>query len=103
VTIPGRRIPLRAPSEWDVALSPELAPLFVIDAAIVAAQRILSVHLDPSSSQPGGARYPPTRALLEAMRRLRSHIREHRRSEQAFVDGIDHQDDDATDDTSAST
>jgi len=98
VTIPERRIPLRAPSEWDVALSPELAPLFVIDAAIVAAQRVLSVLLDPTSFHPGGARYPPTRALLEVMRTLRSHIREHRRREQAFVDGIDHQDDDATDD-----
>ena len=102
MTIPGRRIPLRAPSEWDVALSPELAPLFVIDAAIVAAQRILSVLLDPSSFHPGGARYPPTRALLEAMRTLRRQIREHRRREQAFVDGIHHHDD-ATDDTSAST
>lgn len=93
MTIPERRVPLRAPSEWDVALSPELAPLFVIDAAIVAAQRILSVQLDPSSFHPGGARYPPTRALLEAMRTLRSHIREHRRREQAFAEGIEQDDD----------
>lgn len=99
MTTPERRIPLRAPSESDVALSPELAPLFVIDAAIVAAQRVLSVLLDPTSFHPGGARYPPTRALLEAMRALRTHIREHRRREQAFIDGIDHQDDDATDDS----
>jgi len=87
VRIPKRRIPLRAPSEWDVVLSPELAPLFVIDAAIVAAQRVLAVHLDPSSFHPGGARYPPTRALLEAMSRLRGLIPEHRRVEQAFADG----------------
>jgi len=49
------RILLRAPSEWDVALSPELAPLFVIDAAIVAA----SASLGPARSlllSPGGAR-----------------------------------------------
>ncbi len=83
-----QRIALHAPSEWDVALSPERAPLFVIDAAIVAAQRILSVSLDPSSSNPGGARYPPTRALLESMRTLRGHIREHRLVEQAFADGV---------------
>ena len=89
-----RRITLRAPSESDIVLSPELAPLFVIDAAIVAAQRIFSVSLDPSSPYPGGARYPPTRALLEAMCTLRCHIREHRRVEQAFAGGIDHEDDD---------
>ena len=82
------RIALHAPSEWDVVLSPELAPLFVLDAAIVAAQRIFSVGLDPSSAHPGGARYPPTQALLEAMRTLRCHIREHRIVEQAFTDGV---------------
>lgn len=97
--IPKRRVPLRAPSEWDVVLSPELAPLFVIDAAIIAAQRILAVHLDPASLHPGGARYPPTRALLEAMSRLRGLIRKHRRVEQAFADGgdptlVDHDHDD---------
>jgi len=88
-----RRITLRAPSESDIVLSPELAPLFVIEAAIVAAQRILSVQLDPSSFQPGGARYPPTCALLAAMRALRCHIREHRYLEQAFADGVGRRDD----------
>lgn len=81
-----RRITLRAPSESDIVLSPELAPLFVIDAAIVAAERILSVQLDPSS-HPGGARFPPTRALLAAMHALRWHIQEYRSLEQAFADG----------------
>lgn len=95
--IPEPRLALHAPSEWDVVLSPELAPLFVVDAAIVAAQRIFSVSLDPSSSHPGGARYPPTRALLEAMRTLRCHIREHRRVEQAFAGGIDREHDDPDD------
>jgi len=92
--IPEHRLALHAPSEWDVVLSPELAPLFVIDAAIVAAQRIFSVNLDPSSLEPGGARYPPTRALLEAMRTLRRYIREYRRVEQALARGIDQEDDD---------
>jgi hypothetical protein len=87
-------ITLHAPSESDVVLSPEIAPLFVVDAAIVAAQRILSVHLDPSSYQPGGARYPPMRALLAAMRALRRHIREHRDLERDFADGIGRRDDD---------
>jgi hypothetical protein len=91
--ITEHRLALRAPSECDVVLSPELAPLFVLDAAIVAAQRIFSVSLDPSSLHPGGARYPPTRALLEAMRTLRCHIREHRRAEQAFAGGIPEDDD----------
>ena len=98
MTIPERRIRLRAPSEWDVALSPELAPLFVIDAAIVAAQRILSVQLDLSSFHPGGARYPPTRALLVTMRTLRRQIRKHRVVEQAFAEGIAQDDDDQDDD-----
>lgn len=70
-----RRTTLSATSESDIVLPPELAPLFVIDAAIVAAQRILSVQLDPSSFQPGGARYPPTRALLAAMRAAVPHPR----------------------------
>ena len=73
-----RRIALHAPSEWDVVLSPELAPLFVLDAAIVAAQRFFSICLDPSSFEPGGTAYPPTRALPDTMRILRCHIREHR-------------------------
>ena len=93
-----RRIILRAPSESDVILSPELAPLFVVDAAIVAAQRILSVQLDPSSFHPGGARYPPTRALLAAMQALRRHIREHRHRERLLANRIGGPDDDLEDD-----
>jgi hypothetical protein len=60
--IPEHRFDLLAPSEWDVVLSPELAPLFVLDAAIVAAHRVLCIGLDPSSFSPGGAGHPPTRA-----------------------------------------
>jgi hypothetical protein len=78
---PCARERLAAPSEWDVVLAPELAPLFVLDAAIVAAHRILSITLDPSSSSPGGANHPPTRALLAAMRTLRRHIHLHRLTE----------------------
>lgn len=92
-----RRIALHAPSEWDVVLSPELAPLFVLDAAIVAAQRFFSICLDPSSFEPGGTAYPPTRALLDTMRILRCHIREHR----VAAETLDHQpsgEHDATDD-----
>lgn len=95
-----RRITLRAPSESDVVLSPELAPLFVVDAAVIAALRILSVHLDPSSSYLGGARYPPTRALLATMHALRRHIRQHRLLERAFADADpcdDDHDDEARD------
>lgn len=77
------RIELCAPSEWDVVLSPELAPLFVLEAAILAAQRFFSIRVDPSS---GGTAYPPTRALLKAMRRLRCHVRQYRAAEQAFAD-----------------
>jgi hypothetical protein len=92
--ISEHRIALYAPSDWDIALSPELAPLFVIDAAIVAAQRIFSVSLDPSSSHPGGEQYPQTRALLEAMRTMRGQICAHRIREQAFADGVGGNDDD---------
>jgi hypothetical protein len=84
--ISERRTELLAPSEWDIALSPELAPLFVLDAAVLAALRFFSITLDPSSSTLGGASYPPTRLLLEAMHTLRSLIREHRLTEQAFAD-----------------
>jgi hypothetical protein len=94
-----RPITLRAPSESEAVLSPEIAPLFVVDAAIVAALRILSVHLDPSSFHPGGARHPPTRALLATMHALRRHIRQHRSLERAFADALgprdDHHDDEA--------
>ena len=69
---------LVAPSEWDVILSPELAPLFVLDAAIVAAHRVLAICLDPSSPAVGGADHPPTRELLDAMRALRARIHQHR-------------------------
>ena len=92
-----RRIALHAPSEWDVVLSPELAPLFVLDAAIVAAQRFFSICLDPSSFEPGGTAYPPTRALLDTMRILRCHIRQHRVTAEAF-DRAPRGEHDATDD-----
>jgi hypothetical protein len=34
--IPESRVGLHAPSEWDIVLSPELAPLFVLDAVSVS-------------------------------------------------------------------
>jgi hypothetical protein len=58
----------------------------VLDAAIVAAQRIFSTLLDPSSSGTGGTDHPRTRALLETMRILRCHIRDHRVDAQIYVD-----------------
>jgi hypothetical protein len=58
----------------------------VLDAAIVAAQHLFSILLDPSSSQPGGTRYPPTCALLDAMRTLRCLIRDHRMTANDFDD-----------------
>jgi hypothetical protein len=76
---------LLAPSEWDVLLTPELAPLFVIDAAIVAAQRVFSVVLDPSSSALGGAKHPLTSHLLGAMLSLRATIQEYR-----LADALEH-------------
>jgi hypothetical protein len=79
-----QRIELHAPSEWDVVLSPELASLFVLDAAVVAAQCFFSILLDPSSAGPGGTGYPPTRALLEAMCSLRCHIRDQRVAAEGF-------------------
>jgi len=72
---------LLAPSESDVIIAPELAPLFVIDAAIVAAQRFFSVVLDPTSSVLGGAKHPLTSHLLDAMLSLRATIREYRLAE----------------------
>jgi hypothetical protein len=72
------RIQLCAPSEWDIVLSPELAPLFVIDAAIVAAQRFLSITLDPTSSSLGGTDHPLTSELLDGMSTLRVDIRRYR-------------------------
>jgi hypothetical protein len=85
--IPEHRFDLLAPSEWDVVLSPALAPLFALDAAIVAAHRVLCIGLDPSSSSPGGTGHPPTRALLAAMRSLRRRVRDYRLAEQALADG----------------
>jgi hypothetical protein len=89
VTPPDHRVEVWAPSEWDVVLAPELAPLFVLDAAIVAAQRFFSIHLDPSSFGPDGPAYPPTRALLETMSSLRSHVRRYRLMEESFLDDPD--------------
>ena len=91
------RLAVCAPSEWDIVLSPELAPLFVLDAAIVAAQRVFSILLDTSSSGFGGTDHPPTRALLQAMDILRCHIREHRVAVEAF-DHDPHGEHAATDD-----
>jgi hypothetical protein len=87
-----------APSECDLALSPELAPLFVLDAAIVTTLRFFSILLDPSSSGPGGTDHPPTRALLETMRILRGHIREHRVAAQVSDDQPYPEHDDTDDD-----
>ncbi len=72
---------LVVPSEWDVVLAPELAPLFVLDASIVAAHRVFSISLDPTSSTAGGANHPPTRGLLDAMSILRGLIHRHRLAE----------------------
>ena len=80
---------LVAPSEWDVVLAPELAPLFVLDAAIVAAHRVLSIALDPTSSSAGGLNHPPMRALLVAMRILRRRIHQHRLAEATADENTD--------------
>jgi hypothetical protein len=74
---------LVAPSEWDVLVAPEVAPLFVLDAAIVAAQRFFAIILDPTSSDLGGAGHPLSRDLLDAMCALRGHIRHYRLAEAA--------------------
>jgi len=84
---PKHRFGLLAPSEWDVVLSPELAPLFVLDAALVAAHRVLCIGLDPSAFSPGGTCHPPARALLVAMRRLRRRIHAYRLAEQVLAYG----------------
>ncbi len=88
MTPPRQR--LVVPSEWDIVLAPELGPLFVLDAALIAARRFLAIGLDPSSSTRGGAYHPPTRGLIDAMRALRRHIRQYRLAEQSVVDGRDH-------------
>jgi hypothetical protein len=83
---------LLIPSEWDVVQAPEVALLFVLDAAIVAAQRIFSITLDPTSSDLGGSDHPLTRDLLEVMRSLRVHIRQYRLAaavEQGLSDSMD--------------
>jgi hypothetical protein len=90
--IPEGRIELHAPSEWDIVLSPELAPLFVLDAAIVAAQLFFSITLDPTSSSFGGTDHPLTCDLLEVMCTLRVHIRQYRHLvalEQGLSDSMD--------------
>lgn len=84
---------LVVPSEWDIVLAPELAPLFVLDAAIVAARGVLSIGLDPSSSTRGGTNHPPTRDLLDAMRALRVRIRDYRLTEVIAAEGRDNDDD----------
>jgi hypothetical protein len=75
---PSMRDPLVIPSEWDVVLAPELAPLFVLEAAIAAAQRFFSITLDPTSSSLGGTDHPLTHDLLEVMRTLHVYIRRYR-------------------------
>lgn len=90
-----RRQRLVVPSEWDIVLAPELGPLFVLDAALLAARHVLAIGLDPSSSTSGGADYPPTRDLLDAMRALRWLIHPHRLAERAFADGRDGSSNDA--------
>jgi hypothetical protein len=77
------------PSEWDVVLAPEVAPLFVLDAAIVAALRFFSITLDPTSSSLGGTDHPLTGDLLEVMRSLRVHIRQYRLAV-ALEQGLSH-------------
>jgi hypothetical protein len=89
---PCTRGNLVIPSEWDVVLAAEVAPLFVLDAAIVAAQRVFSITLDPTSSSLGGADHPLTRDLVEAMRTLRAHVSQYRlavAAEQGLSDSMD--------------
>jgi hypothetical protein len=89
---PCTRENLVIPSEWDIVLAAEVAPLFVLDAAIVAAQRVFSITLDPISSSLGGTDHPLTRDLVEVMRTLRAHISQYRRAvaaEQDLSDSID--------------
>jgi hypothetical protein len=74
---------LVAPSEWDVVVAPEVVPLFVLDAAILAAQRFFATTLDPTSSDPGGTDHQLIRDLLHAMCALRGHIRDYRLLEAA--------------------
>lgn len=76
---PDFRPALRAPSHWDIVLAPELAPLFVLDAAILMVEHIFAISLDTSSSDFGGAGYPPTQQMRAAMQVVRQHIRLHRR------------------------
>ena len=88
---PSTRHTLVIPSEWDVVLAPEVAPLFVLEAAIAAAQRFFSITLDPTSSTLGGTDHPLTRDLLKVMRTLRVHIRHYRlavAAEQGLSDSV---------------
>ena len=80
-----REAPL-APSEWNVVLAPELAPLFVIEAVLVATDRLLANTPDTNSRSAGGCEPPPTRALLRAMQVLRSHFARHRLAEDGRCD-----------------
>jgi hypothetical protein len=81
--MPLNRENLVAPSEWDVLIAPEVAPLFVLDAALLAAQRFFAIILDPTSSDLGGADHLLTHDLLDAMCALRVHIRDYRLAEAA--------------------
>lgn len=76
---PDVRPTLHAPSHWDIVLAPELAPLFLLEAAIVMAEHFFSIELDTSSTDLGGAGYPPTQQLRTAMQLVRQQIRLHRR------------------------
>lgn len=89
---PCTRENLAIPSEWEVVLAAEVAPLFVLDAAIVAAQRVFSITLDPTSSSLGGTDHPLTRDLVEVMCTLRAHISQYRLAmavEQGLSDSMD--------------
>jgi hypothetical protein len=87
------RVPIHVPSAWDVTLSPELAPLFVVDAAIHAARRFIEVSW-PASSPQGETNL---RDLLADMGRVQARIREHRVREQAFANNGPGPDDDHLD------
>jgi hypothetical protein len=89
---PCTRENLVIPSQWDVVLAAEVAPLFVLDAAIVAAQRVFSITLDPTSSSLGGTDHPLTRDLVEGMHTLRARISQYRlavAAEQGLSDSMD--------------
>ena len=78
---------LRVPSAWDIAITPELAPLFVLDAAICATRRF--IEGSPPDCQ------ADLRPILKHMRRLLARIREHRAREQVLANHVyvPHEDD----------